>query len=182
MSKGPTAKRYARAAFDIAKDAGETEIWLDELLLSRDALSDEELIVYLEAPQISFDDRLKILSSALSDLRPMVMNLLALLMSRNALRILTEVVSEYAKLLDIELGRQHANLTAAVPMGKDHKDRISAELRGLLGQEIILDTGVDQEVLGGLVIRVGDRMIDGSIKGKLTELRKSVTGTTGGTN
>ena len=174
MPRGPTAKRYAQAAFDIAWEAGQTEGWLEDIRLSWEALQDEALRVYLEAPQAPLDQKVEVLRKAMSSLHPMVVNLIALLTSRNALRLLPGIVAEYQQLVDAHLSRQRADVITAVPMEDQQQERLGRQLTLLLGKEVILTTSVDPEVLGGLVARIGDRIIDGSTRGKLVELRKSL--------
>ena len=174
MPRGPTSKRYAQAAFDIARDADQIEGWLEDIRLAWEALQDEALRVYLEAPQAPFDQKVEVLRNAMSNLHPMLVNLVALLTSRNALRLLPGIVAEYQLLVDAHLSRQRVDVITAVPMEDQQEERLRRQLALLLGKEVILTTSVDPEVLGGLVARVGDRIIDGSTRGKLVELRKSL--------
>ena len=179
MPKGPTAKRYAQAAFAIARDAGEIEGWLEDLQLARETLGDETLRMYLEGPKVALGQKVQVLRTALGNVRPLVLNLVALLTSRYALGRLPQIVVEYQRLVDAHFNRERAEVVTAVPLEDQQQERLSRQLAQLLGREVVITTRVHPEVLGGLVARVGDRIIDGSVRGRLTDLRKSLSEVSG---
>lgn len=176
MARIPTAKRYAQAAFEIARETGRFDRWAEDLELAQQTLQDATLRAYLDIPKVPFDRKMRVLRISLGSLQPLALNLMALLTSRNALGLLSRIAVEYQRLVDAHLGRQRAEVVTTVPLEDQQRERLSRQLAQVLGTEVVLTTRVDSEVLGGLVVRVGDRMIDGSTRGRLMALRKSLAG------
>ena len=100
--------------------------------------------------------------------------MVALLASRNALGLYPRIVAEYQGLVDAHNNRERAEVVTAVPLEDQQRERVMQRLARLLNKEVVLTTRVDPQVLGGLLARVGDRLIDGSTKGKLLGLRRSL--------
>jgi len=177
MSGGPTAKRYAQAAFDIARNEGEIEEWLQNLTLANEPLQDDTIKGYLVTPKIPLDQKIHNLRNAFGILRPLALNLLVLLASRNSTGLLPNILIEYRKLMDADIGRERAEVVTAVPLMEEQRERLRNRLQVLLGKDIILSERIDPEILGGMVTRVGDRIIDSSLKGRLMALRKNLAET-----
>ena len=175
MPRRPTAKRYAQAVFEIARDSGQLERWTRDLQTAQQALQDASLRAYLELPKLSIQRKMESVRTALGGANPLALNLMALLTSRGSLGLLPGIVDEYQRLVDVHLNRERAEVATAIPLEQELGDRLTQQLRQLLGKEVILTSRVDAEVLGGLVTRVGDRIIDGSVRGRLMALRKSLT-------
>ncbi len=174
MPRRPTAKRYALAAFQIARESGQLESWARDIETAQQAIQDPSLRAYLELPKVTIERKTDSLRTALPGANPLLLNLMALLTSRRSLGLLPRIVSEYQRLMDAHLNRERAEVATAIPLEREQSDRLAQQLRQLLGKEVILTSRVDPEVLGGLVARVGDRMIDGSARGRLMALRKSL--------
>ena len=174
---GPTAKRYAQAAFDIARTEGEVEEWLQNLTLASEPLQDDALRGYLETPKIPLNQKIQSLRNAFSGLRPLALNLLVLLASRNSTGLLPNILAEYHKLMDADMGRERAEVVTAITLKEEQRERLRNQLEALLGKEIVLTERIDPEILGGVVTRVGDRIIDNSLKGRLMALRKDLAET-----
>ena len=82
--------------------------------------------------------------------------------------------SGYTELLDSHLGRQRVEITTAVPLESAEEERINTFVRELVRRDVVLTTKVDESILGGLVIQIGDRLLDGSTKARLESLRNSL--------
>ena len=177
MPRRPTAKRYALAAFEIARDLGQIESWAQDIQTAREALQDTALKEYLELPKVSTERKLRSLQSAMNRTNPLVVNLLALLISRGSLGLLPGIVKEYQRLTDAHFNRERAEVVTAVALDDQQSARLSQQLTNLLGKEILLTNRVDPDVLGGLVAHVGDSIIDGSTRGRLMALRMSLKDT-----
>ena len=107
-------------------------------------------------------------------IHPLTFKLIGLLTSRNGLGVLPGIVAEYERLLDLDLGRERAEVVTAVPLSKQQQNIVAQQLGQLLGKDVILASRVDDAVIGGIVTRVGDRIIDTSTRGKLAALRRSL--------
>jgi F-type H+-transporting ATPase subunit delta len=110
----------------------------------------------------------------LEGLNPLVMNLMLLLVSRGRLRLLAGIVEEYGRLVDEHEGLAHAAVTAAVPLEPEERQKLTARLGELVGRKISVSEAVEPSIIGGLSIRVGDKLIDGSTKSKFLALRESL--------
>ena len=88
--------------------------------------------------------------------------------------MVSDIREQYGRLLDEEKGLERAHVVSAVPMSDDNKDNLSSYLSQLVGKNIELTSEVDPSILAGLVARVGDKILDGSVKTRLQSLRKSL--------
>lgn len=174
MPRRPTAKRYAIAAFGIARESAQLEKWATDLRQAQETLQDEAVLAYLELPKVALERKMEGLQAALDGVHPMVLNLLVLLTSRSSLQLLPAIVAEYQRLMDDHYNRERAEVVTAIPLEAPQRERVTRRLSQLLEKEVVLTTRVNPGVLGGMVARVGDRMIDASLRGRLLALRKSL--------
>ncbi len=174
MPRGVAAKRHAQAVFQLALERGELEKWLDNLKTIATTLSEPQLMAILESPKVHPDEKMDLISRCLPGVSQLALNLVYLLVTRRRLRLIDQIVSEYQRLADAYQGLEHAEITTAIPLDEEDKKRLSKRLAELTGTRIMLTTKVDPDVIGGFVVRIGDRLIDGSTKSKLDSLRKSL--------
>ena len=174
MPRKPSAKRYALALYQLAQEKGEVEKWQTDLQALDEALQEREFVTFLDMPKIRLSQKMSVIREGLPDIDPLVHNLLGILVSRGVVDVLPSVREEYNRLVDQEHGREQAHVISAVPLEAGHRDRLARYLGELVGKEIELTTAVDASIVGGLVARVGDRLIDGSIRTKLQDLKKSL--------
>ena len=175
MPRRASAKRYAQAAFQIALERGELDGWLDDLGALSGVLEDRELSGMLDSPQVPAARKLDAVSRVMKDTAgPLANNLVALLATRGLVHILRDVADEYAHLLDVHNGIERAEVVSAVLLDDAQSARVAEILRGIVGRDIRLSSIVDPTILGGLVARVGDRVLDGSARGKLQAMHRSI--------
>ncbi len=179
MPRTPTASRYAQAAFEIARDSGAIDAWADDLQRAQEVVGVGDIRAYLEVPKVSFASKMEVLRTSLSGLNPLVVNLVAILTARNKVGLLPSIAEAYQRLTDDHLNRVRAEVVTAVPMEDQQRDRLAGQLAELLGKEVAITTSEEPEVLGGMIARVGDRIIDGSIRGRLRGLRRSLGSASG---
>jgi F-type H+-transporting ATPase subunit delta len=132
----------------------------------------QDLSAYLEYPKLTAAQRVDIIRGSMAGLHLLVVNLLCLLASRNRISLVPDLREEYQALADAHYGRVRALVTTAVPMEPEQVQRIKAQLEGMVGQEVVITSQVDPEVLGGMMARVGDRIIDGTLRGRLVALKR----------
>lgn len=171
---GAAVKRHAQAAFHIALERGELEVWRKDLERLAAAVEEPLLFAFLESPRIHFDDKARVLRKVLDGLNPLAMNLALLLVSRGRLRLLAGIVEEYGRLVDEHEGLAHAAVTAAVPLEPAERQKLTARIGELVGRKVSVSEAVEPSIVGGLTIRVGDKLIDGSTKSKFLALRESL--------
>jgi F-type H+-transporting ATPase subunit delta len=101
--------------------------------------------------------------------------LVYLLISRTQLRIFGDIAAEYQLLADARRGVEHADVTTAIPIDGEDKEKIKQCLIDITGREIVLHEHVDPAIMGGMVVRIGDSLLDGSTSSKLEALRRDLT-------
>lgn len=169
-----SARRHAQAAFHIALERGELDIWRGDLEQISEAMKDPLLFAFLESPKIPFEEKASILSQCLGGINPLAMNLAFLLVAKGRLGMIDDMVLEYGRLLDEHRGIAHAEVATAVALDSEETDRLTNRLSDLIGKEILLTAKVDPSIIGGLIARVGDKLVDGSTKSRLFALRESL--------
>lgn len=174
MAGAPKARRYARAAFDIAVGEDRLEGWLQDIQRAQEALEDDTLRTYLELRKVVLARKVEVIRETLSGMNPLAQNLVGLLVSRDAVGLLPQIAEEYQRLMDAHQGRERAEVVTAHPLEDQQRERLGRWLSQLRGKEVVLTSREDPEILGGLVVRVGDGLIDGSTKGRLEAMRKGL--------
>lgn len=174
MPAGSSAKRYAQAAFAIAQERDQVDLGGLELWAVEDALQHEEFRALLEQAAIPMARKVQLIREVLKGVNPLVQNLVCLLVSRRRLSLISDIRREYVRLVDAYHGRERVEVVSAVPLDADEEKKVTRLLQGIVGREVVLESRVDPETLGGLVIRVGDKLIDGSVRGRLEGLKESL--------
>jgi len=175
MARRVSAKRYALALYQLAVENGGVEEWFDSLKSCSDILSDAALAGLMKAPKVNLNQKMAVISEVLPGLPKFVGNLLGILVTRGDTGIIPSVVEEYRVLLDLENGRGHAEITSVIPLDKSQLEKLGSYLDELTGKQVELNNVVDPGILAGVVARIGDKLIDGSAKTKLQDLKKSLT-------
>ncbi len=171
-----SARRHAQAVFQIALEQNELDRWRNDLGMIAEAMNDPLLYAFLENPKIHFDVKTRILSQRLEGISPLAMNLALLLVAKKRLGIVEEIVYEYGRLVDEHRGIAHAKVATAIPLDEKDRDSVTHRLSDALGKDILLITQVDPSIIGGLTVRIGDKLIDGSTKNRLQALKKILVG------
>lgn len=174
MARPPTPKRYAQAVFQIAEEQGNVDQWLNDLEKTLAIIENREFRQYLEMPRISLNKKVDAIKELLVTVNPLARNLVSLLISRDTLALYPLIVLQYRNLVDHHYGRKRAIVTTAITLEDNLQSKIRAQLSKLLGTDVVLSTHTEPKVLGGMTIRVGDKLIDGSIRGKFSELRNGL--------
>ena len=175
MARGASARRYAQAVFAIALERGEPDRWLDDLALLSDAMANEEFANFLDAPQLTLAQKTDLIDETLGDsVSRLALNLISLLASRSYARLLPSITESYQQMLDNHNGVERAEIVSAVPLSDERRRRIETMLTGIVGKDITATSRVEPQILGGFVARVGDKVIDGSTRTKLDELRREL--------
>jgi len=98
-----------------------------------------------------------------------------LLVGRGKVKIASEISQEYDRLLDAHYGIEHAEVVSAVPLDEGDREKVSSRLEQMTGRKFALDVEVAPDILGGLIIKIGDTLIDRSLRGRLEALRRDLT-------
>lgn len=172
--EGLAAKRYALAAFELAQEHGDTNAWLSAIRQIAEFMGDPEVRRVLENSRVSQEPKQRLIDAALGDLPVLPRNLAKLLVRKNRTALAVEITSQFEDLLEAQRGVSRARAVTAVPLGSAERDALARRLREQTGKEVLLETEVDPELLGGVVVQIGDRLIDASTRARLRALRESL--------
>ncbi len=176
MARGVYAKRYAQAIFEIARERKELDRWQSDLRKIAILGENATLISLLQDPRLRFDSKAKVLSEQLGDINPLALNLVHLLITKGKLNMVGDIVAEYQRLLDSYRGIEQAEVTTVIPLDDKDKQRLIEHLGAIVGKKIVLKPQVDSRLIGGIMARVGDKLLDGSTRSKLAALREELAG------
>lgn len=173
------AGRYATALFDLARDENQLSVVADSLRSLRQALADSEDFRQLTtSPLITREEgaRAAAATARAMNLDPITTNFLGVLAQNHRLSQLGNVIRAFAMLLADHRGETTAEVTSAHPLTDDQVSALKSNLKDRLGRDVMVDLNVDPAILGGLVVKVGSQMIDGSIRTKLNTLAHAMKG------
>ena len=171
-----TARRYAEAAFEIAERDDSMEAWLAALAIAEERLVDPEVSRLLSNPSVPATARVEVLERIIGDdVTGAQRNLLALMVRRGRFEQLPAVIREFRRLYRLREGIVEATVTSASSLDDAEIRALQARLEAMTGKHIELSQEVDPELLGGVQVRVGDKLIDGSVAGRLERLRNDFT-------
>jgi F-type H+-transporting ATPase subunit delta len=171
------AGRYSTALFDLAREAGELDrVEADLNQLSEALATSPELDDLIRNPVYTRAEQGRAMAAVaermgLSDL---VGNVVGLMAQKRRLFALPEMIAMFRALLAEHRGEVTADVTAAHPLSDVQRDALAAKIKGSLGRDVKLNVSVDPGIIGGLVVRVGSRMIDSSIRAKLARLQNAM--------
>lgn len=177
MSRGTVvAKRYAKAMFELAREQGkeaETENQLQALVEA--AAQDAEIRAFLAAPSITADEKIKVLQAAFGDkASSIVLNTISLLIERGRHGEIDALLDAYRQVAGQALGRADALVTSPQPLSDEVKNQLATQFGKVIGKSVRVENVTDATLLGGLMVRIGDTLYDGSLRGKLDRLSKQL--------
>lgn len=175
MLKGPVARRYAEAVFEIGAQHETIDRWHDDLGTLAEYLGNRRLAFILKEPKVPYTRKEAIVRDLLSGkVLPEALNLALLLVERGLAELAPTIRDSFETLYNDYRGQAHAQITTAIPLDDSLRAQITAELTQLTGKRILLEEKVDPSILGGAIARVGDTLIDGSLKRRFQLLRQNI--------
>ena len=167
---------YAEALFEAAREREELEEVLGDLQEFVAALHEsEELRLFFYGGQIPEREKRRAIDALTEDMTLSTRNFLKVLSDNGREEILEEVLLRYEELVKEHLGKVEVEVTTAVELSEEELERVRERLGKMLeGREVILQTSVDPNILGGAVFRFGGRMVDSSVRGQLQSLREEM--------
>jgi len=171
------ARRYSQAVFEIAQEKGELDGWQSDLGKIAKLGEDAALIALLETPKLPFNQKAKLLAERLGDINHLALNLVYLLVAKGRLNLAGEIADEYRRLLDTYRGIEPAEVITAVLLDDEAKLRLAERLSTMIGKKVVIKPEVDSSLIGGMVVRVGGKLLDGSTRSRLEALKKELGGT-----
>jgi len=170
MASG-AAKRYAQAVFSLAKENGTLDRWLEDLAALNDLVSDPQAGQMLTSPAVSEGDKLKLVDTVLASSQQEARNLAHLLIQRGRVDAIPDIAQIFGAAVLEERGIVIAEVTTAEPLGQAEQAMVQRQLSRMVGKSVQLRMATDPDIIGGVVARVGDQLIDGSVLNQLRRLR-----------
>ncbi|MFN8570750.1 MAG: ATP synthase F1 subunit delta [Gemmatimonadaceae bacterium] len=176
MRDATIGRNYADALLSLARKANDLEGWGRMISDVSDAIQREpRLQNFLAAPQIAAGDKILVLRKAFSGkLPPTMVRFLEKLVVNRRQMLIPAIATEYANLVDQAEGRVHAQVTVARDASDADRAAIASQLGRAVGKTVVPHLHVNPAILGGLVVRIGDTVMDGSVRRKLSTLRSRI--------
>ena len=173
------AGRYATALFELARDEKQLEAVANSLASLKQALAESaDFRELTTSPLIGRDEATRAVTATGESMRldPITLRFLGVLGQNRRLSQLGNVIRAFNMLVAAHRGETTAEVTSAHPLGDDQVAALKANLKSRLGRDVSVDLSVDPAILGGIVVKVGSQMIDGSIRTKLNTLAHAMKG------
>ncbi len=175
MLKGAVARRYAEAVFELGVEPDTLDSWLNDVRLIAEYFSNRQLAFILGEPNVRFDRKEAIVRDLLGDkVRPEGLGLALTLVESGIVPLAPRVRDEFERLYNDYRGQAMADVTSAMPLDDAMRASIAHQMQQVTGKRIILREKVDPSLLGGAIVRVGDTLIDGSVRRRLELLRRRI--------
>jgi len=169
------ARVYARAFFEVAREHGKLDELREQLAQFADALSEHrQLAVFFFSPYLSSSQKQEGLARALDGADPLLLNFLELLIEKHRMPVIFRVRQQYERLWEEEHRTLPVEVTSAIALDKETTESLGRTIGERAGRTVKLAARVDPDILGGIVLRVGNSILDASIRNRLEQLRRHV--------
>ncbi|WP_130805734.1 F0F1 ATP synthase subunit delta [Senegalia massiliensis] len=174
------SKRYAEALFEVALEQENLEKFKEEIIGVSDIFeSEKELKIVFEHPKLSTDEKKDILDNLFKDrISEEVLNFLYIIVDKGREKYISDIKDEYIVLFNKEYGIVEGKAITAIEMTQEKLERLEKELSKKLNKTIKLENKVDSTVLGGVLVKIGDKVIDSSVKGTIDEMSRQLNNAT----
>jgi F-type H+-transporting ATPase subunit delta len=179
MNNSTIGRNYAETLLTLAKRVGQAEEWgtLIESIASA-MQEDQTLKTFLESPKLAASRKIEILEKALGErVPPLFLRFLQTVIMKRRQMVIPEIAQEYRALIDQSEDRVHANVTVAHEPAEPEKDALIRQLSRLFGKRVVPHFSVNPAILGGVIVKVGDTVMDGSVRRRLASLRSRMLAT-----
>lgn len=169
-------KRYAEALFEVAAESDKLQEYKDEIKAVANVFSDNpELETIFTHPRVTKDEKKDMLKNIFEGrVSQEILNLLYIVIDKNREKYIQDISDSYSELSNENLGIIEAKAYTAVEMSDEEIDNLKEKLSAKLGKKVELENLIDSSLLGGVLVKLGDKVLDGSIKGRLNEIQKEL--------
>jgi len=176
MAGARAAIRYAKALLSLAASQNSEEVVGNDMKLMANTLATStDLSEALQSPVIPSSIKKQTLLEVFKNSNVLTNNLIDTLISNNRINILGDVAVKYNELLDISKGVEVATVTTAVELTADLKERVLAKAKTLTGKDVEVENIIDESILGGFILRIGDLQYNASVSNQLNKLKREFT-------
>jgi F-type H+-transporting ATPase subunit delta len=166
---------YARSLFEVASDQDKLDLVREQISEFADAVSENrELQIFLFSPYFSTEEKKDGLDRALTDVDPVVENFLKLLIEKHRMPVIFRIRAEYDQLWEEANKLLPVEITSAVELPEATVKQLGDRISEQTGRRVELSSHVEPEILGGIVVQVGNSVLDASIRNRLEQLRRQV--------
>jgi F-type H+-transporting ATPase subunit delta len=176
-SSSISARRYAEAAFDIAAESEAFVAWSGDLRAIAEFCEQPDVAGVLRSGRVPRGEKRRLLEAGLAGtVSQLALNLALLLLERGRIELARDVQIAFQEKVDERLNIAHATVTTAVPLADDERNAVAAKLSSLTGKQVDVTPVVDEAIIGGVIARIGDQLIDGSTRTRLLALKRRLAG------
>ena len=171
--------RYASALYDLASEKKLVDVVLDDLLFIQSMIkNNKDLKLVIKSPLIKSNDKLEILQNILKskNQNELSSTFLKVLSKNKRFQKTVDIISQFKNINAQKRGDVLADITSAEKLSNEQQDNIKEQLRTILGDKLSLSYKVDEQIIGGLIIKVGSKMIDTSLSNKINKLKIAMKG------
>lgn len=179
MNEERIGRNYAEVLLTLARKSGEQEEWgalIDAISVG--VREDHTLRTFLESPKLAAARKIQILEKALGRGVPKIfLRFLETVIMKRRQTLIPEIASEYRNLIDESEARVHVNVTLAREPAEPEKDALTRQLSRLFGERVVPHISLNPAILGGVIVKAGDTVMDGSVRRRLASLRQRMLAT-----
>ncbi|MGK4566597.1 ATP synthase F1 subunit delta [Flavobacterium sp. 3HN19-14] len=176
MAGTRAAIRYAKAVLDTAHDSGvAVDVNADMATIASTINANAELSAFIVNPTLGTDAKESALLEIFADVNPLTKNLFALLAGNKRFEMVSEIASEYNRLFDEMNGVEVAKVTTAISMDKDLEAKVMSKILTFSNKKIVIENIVDPAIIGGFILRMGDKQYNASIANSLQVLKRELS-------
>lgn len=174
LDKKTVAIRYAKALFELVDADNELDQTYQELIALRQVFEDNEgLGTALAGVQLSLDEKKSLVKELKQGASQYVANLVQMVFDYGRINYLVAIIDEFERQYDLKNKRMHADVVTAIQLDKQQRDQLKANLAKRFGaNEVTLNEKVDPEILGGVIVHVNNKTLDGSLSSKIKQIRR----------
>lgn len=171
------SKTYATALFDVAQEAGKEQEYFQELQdLDGIFSAHKDLMTVLKSPVFSKEEKKRMLTEIFAGkVSEYMMNFLKVLVDKDRIGLFDHITQTYKKLLHQKNNIEEVTAITAVAMTAQMQDALAQKLKQSMGKEILLHNKVDESILGGVLLKIGNEQIDGSVKNRLETIKRELS-------
>lgn len=172
-----SGRRYAEAVFALASEADSFMQWSGDLGAIADFAGEHDVAEIIASARVPRDEKRRLLDAGLAGrISPLAMNLVRVLNERGKAGLARQIQARFQEMVDERRGVAHAVVTTAVALSEDERKAIAAKLSLLTGKQVDVTPVVDEKIIGGVIARIGDQLIDGSTRSRLIALKRRLEG------
>jgi F-type H+-transporting ATPase subunit delta len=174
------SRNYAEALFDLAERHEGIDVYQQSIQAVAGLLDeDPSFRMFLETPRIDAEDKKAVVKKAFASFPTPFVNFLLVTIDKRRQRLLSGIARSFSDLVDVRRNRAHVDVTVARDITEETKERVAEKLSALLGKTAIPHVRVKPEILGGIVVRSGDTIYDGSLRRRLDRMRRRLNTASG---